>query len=134
MRLRTSELRFFPGKDAKDSSSFSFEALVPTDRCSLRFTLFLIHIHHRKQAENRSKPPSSGPTAMSSHNEKVGKEAADMITAPSGVLLPVSDARKDCNLEVETEVADPLLVPCHATSLFLLSHVYLSSINHHLFR
>ena len=125
---------FFLGKDTKDSSSFSFEALLPTDRCSLPFTLFLIHIHHCKQAENRSKPPSSRPTAMSSHSKKVGKEAADMITTPSGVLLPVSDARKGCNLEVETEAADPLLVRCHATFLFLLSHVYLGSINHHLFR
>ncbi len=49
---------------------------------------------------------------MSPQGEKVKTEAADTITAPSGVMLPVSDSQKERNPGVEFKAADSLLVRC----------------------
>ena len=55
---------------------------------------------------------------MSSQNEKVENEAADIPTAPSAVLAPISEleVKHECNPAVEIEASDSLLVitmPCY---------------------
>ena len=76
---------------------------------------------------------ASGPTGISFQDEKDEKEAADILAAPFAVLPPISDVKQEGNPAVEVEAADSLLVRSHAT-LFLLSHVYFGSIDHHSFR